>query len=141
VLNREPLQHVKMELGGEWIDVHVGDKVEIDDGIYLGSSGAAVVFDGKLVAAWKGKNHIIPHGSPRDWDRISSQPTHIDNLVAHIPLSSLKEGARRENLNWEEDCAPRINVLVDLLSRQIEPIHLCMMACSKMRSQIKEGVI
>lgn len=130
-----------MELGGEWIDVHVGNEVEIDDGIYLGSGGTAVVFEGKLVAAWKGTNHVIPHGSPRDWDKVSAKSTHIDNIVAHIPMSSLKEGASRENLDWEEDCVPRLGYLVDLLSLQIEPIHLCMIACSKMKRQIKEGVI
>lgn len=130
-----------MELDGEWRDVYVGDEVPFDDGIYLGSEGSAVVFKGKLVAAWKGKNHVIPHGSPRDWEEISAKSTHIDNIVAHIPMSSLKEGARREHLDWDEDCAPRLNTLIELLSLQIEPIHLCMIACNKLKKQIKEGLI
>ena len=141
MLHRQALRQVKMELDGEWVDVHVGAEVNIDNGIYLGSGGTAVVFGGKLVAAWKGRNNVIPHGSPREWEKISARSTHIDNIVAHIPLSSLKEGAVREHLDWDEDCAPRLNHLVDLLSLQIEPIHLCMMACSKMKRQIKEGVI
>ena len=113
----------------------------LEDGVYIGSDGVAVVFEGALVAAWKGKSNVIPHGSPRDWKKISAKTTHIDNIVAHIPMSSLKEGAQREHLDWEEDCVPRLGRLVDLLSLQVEPIHLCMMACSKLRREIKEGKI
>lgn len=129
---------MKLYVSGEWVPVSVGEETPIDDGIYIGAKGSAVVYGGHLVAAWSGISHVVPHGTPGDWKKLSSRTTHIDNLVAHITMDSLKEGAKREHLDWEEDCVPNLTELLENLSLQIEPIHLCMMACNKLRRKIRD---
>lgn len=139
--NRKLIDNISLYFGGEWVNVLVGDHVSIDDGIYVGAEGSAVVYEGSLVAAWSGVSHVVPHGSPRDWEKLADSPVHIDNLVAHITLDSLKAAALREHLDWEEDCVPRLDKLLDLVSLQIEPIHMCMMACNKLKAEMKEGIV
>ena len=138
MLDRESIDSLKLYFGGEWVRVSIGEHIPIGDGIYLGDEGSAVVYGGTLVAAWSGINHVIPHGTPNDWKKLSDRPTHIDNLVAHITMDSLKEGARREHLDWDEDCVPNLTELLENLSLEIEPIHLCMMACNKLGRKIKD---
>lgn len=135
--NRKKLNSMKLYFGGEWVRVGVGEHIPIGDGIYIGATGSAVVYGETLVAAWSGISHIIPHGTPEDWKKLSGRPTHIDNLVAHITMDSLKEGASREHLDWEKDCVPNLTELLENLSLQIEPIHLCMMACNKLKRKIE----
>lgn len=128
---------MQLYFGGEWIEVTVGDRIPVGDGIYVGAKGSAVVYRGRLVAAWSGRSFVIPHGSPRDWKELSDRPTHIDNLVAHITLDSLRAAAEREHLDWEKDCLPRLDKLLELVSLQIEPVHMCMIACRKLKSELE----
>ncbi len=140
-MERVPKDHVQLEIEGEWTHFFIGDKVPLSDGIFLGRVGSAVVFGGCLVAAWEGRNYIIPHGTPNDWKAITEGITNMDDLAAHITVASLQEGARREHLDWEKDCVPRLPWLLEQLSHEIEPIHLCMIACNKLKRYIKEGII
>ena len=94
-----------------------------------------------LVAAWEGKNYVVPWGSPRDWETINEGIIPMDDLVAHIPMSALQEGAKRENLDWEKECVPRMPELIEKLILQIEPIHFSMIACRKFKREIEEGII
>ena len=126
--------------GRHWVRYSIGEEVELRDGVYLGSKGSAVVYQGVLVAAWDKPNQIIPHGSPRQQNEMVDQ-LHLEDVVAHVTMDSLKEGCRREHLNWELECLPRLGILIDLLVRQIEPVHLCMMAGAKLKRMIKEGKI
>jgi len=136
LINRKPVDSIRLYFGGEWIKVPVGDHITVDDGIYVGAEGSAVVYGGTLVAAWTGVSHVIPYGSPRDWKKLSSRPTHIDNLVAHITMDSLRAAAEREHLEWEKDCLPNLAKLLELVSLQIEPVHMCMIACRKFKSEL-----
>ena len=133
--------HIQLFFEGEWTTFKLGDLVPLVDGIYLGRAGSAVVFGGYLVAAWEEIHHIVPHGSPRDWEGIQSRATNLDDLVAHITLDSLKVAATREHLDWDKDCVPRLAKLLELVTMQIEPIHMCMIACNKLKTEIKEGRI
>lgn len=126
--------------GSHWEKYCIGDEVELRDGIYLGAKGSSVVYQGVLVAAWNSPNQIIPHGPPINRDRMKGQ-LHLEDVVAHITMESLQEGCRKENLNWEDDCLPRIKTLIDFMVHQVEPIHLCMMAAAKLKRLIKEGKI
>jgi len=123
--------------GHHWQEYGMGDPVDLEDGIYIGAKGTAVVYEGALVVAWDKPNQIVPHGSPRQWSEMKGQ-LHIDDAVAHITMESLKEASRKEHLNWEDDCLPRIKELIDLVVLQIEPIHMCMIACNKLRQRIKK---
>lgn len=140
-MKRTPKDHVQLFTDGEWNTFLLGDEVPLKDGIFLGKDVSAVVFGGFLVAAWEGRNYVVPHGSPRDWEKTIEGITSIEDLVAHIPMSALKEGAKRENLDWEKDCVPRLSKLIEKLTLQIEPIHFCMIACRKFKREIEEGII
>ena len=124
----------------QWADFCLGDTVPLDDGIYIGAKGSSCIFQGILVAAWNKPNHIIPFGTPRQRKEMESQ-INLEDTVAHITMDSLREGCRREHLNWEEDCLPRIKTLVEFLVLEIEPVHLCMMAGAKLSRLIKRGRI
>jgi hypothetical protein len=140
-LERIAKDHVQLWLRGEWETFSIGDVVPLEDGVFLGKYGSAVVFGGHLVAAWEGRNYVIPHGSPNNWKSITEGIMSWDNIVAHVPLSALQEGAKREHLDWEKDCVPRLSHLLELLSMEIEPIHICMIACNKLKHQMKDGMI
>lgn len=140
-MERTTKDHVQLFTEGRWTTFNLGDEVPLRDGIFLGKNVSAVVFGGFLVAAWEGQNYVVPHGSPRDWERIIEGITPMEDLVAHIPMSALQEGAKRENLDWENDCVPRLSKLIEKLTLQIEPIHFCMIACRKFKREIEEGII
>ena len=138
-MERKLKDHIQLEFEGEWTTFGVGDLVPLEDGVYVGKELSAVAYGGHLVAAWEGKNYIIPHGT---WnDREKGEIHKLENTVAHITMSSLQEGCRRENLDWKEDCVPRLSTLLELLSLEIEPIHICMVAACKLKRKIKEGTV
>lgn len=138
-MERTPKDHVQLWSGERWVTFNIGDAVPLSDGVFLGKNGSSVVFGGCLVAAWEGRNYVIPHGSPRNWEEITEGIHNIEDIVAHVPMSALQEGAKREHLDWEKDCVPRLSHLLELLTLQIEPIHMCMIACNKLRQEMKEG--
>ena len=140
-MKRTPKDHVQLFTDGGWTNFNIGDEVPLRDGIFLGNNISAVVFGGLLVAAWEGKNYVVPWGSPRDWETINEGIIPMDDLVAHIPMSALQEGAKRENLDWEKECVPRMPELIEKLILQIEPIHFSMIACRKFKREIEEGII
>lgn len=131
--------HIQLFFEGDWTTFGLGDEVPLVDGIFLGKAGSAVVYGGVLVAAWEEVHHIVPHGSPRNWEELEARSTNLDNLVAHITMDSLKVAAKRENLDWDKDCLPRMAKLLELVTMQIEPIHMCMIACRKLKKEIEEG--
>jgi len=124
--------------GRHWQRYSIGEEVELRDGVYLGSKGSAVVYQGVLVAAWDKPNQIIPHGSPRQQSEMIDL-LHLEDVVSHIAMSSLKEACRMENLNWEIDCLPRISTLIQFVGLEIDPVRICMVACAKLKRLIKEG--
>lgn len=140
-MERKEKDHVMLWFEENWVSYNLGDEVPLRDGIFLGKDLSAVIFGGHLVAAWEGRNYVVPHGSPRDWDRIRDGTTSTEDMVAHIPMSALQEGAKRENLDWEKDCVPRMSKLIEKLTLQIEPIHFCMIACRKFKREMEEGII
>ncbi len=122
----------------EWVEFMVGDDVPLDDGIYFGAKGSAVVLEGVLVAAWNIPKKIIPTigvGAGVD------EQVNLEDTVAHITIESLKEACRKERLNWELDCLTRFRELVDLVSLEIDPVEICMLAAIKFKQLIKEGRI
>lgn len=123
-----------------WHEFYLGDVVGLDDGIYIGAKGSSCVFQGILVAAWNKPSQIIPFGPPTQREEMEAQ-INLEDTVAHITMDSLKEGCRREHLNWEVDCLPRIKTLIEFLALEIEPVHLCMMAGAKLKRLMKEGKI
>lgn len=142
-MNGSSIKHIQLyvekEEGYEWVNYDVGDDVPLKDGIYIGSKGSSVVYDGWLVAAWDKPNQLIPHGTPRQRETMSNQ-MHLEDAVAHISIESLKEASEAENLDWETEALPNIETLIGLVGMEIDPIRICMVACAKMKRMIKEGL-